>query len=387
MRGGTLPRLYRSSYRRSTAPAGVPLAKVFSNSFPRSFIDSLSDYKDRLQLDKFQNELLSLLSFFPDGDNTRKVRILKVPVSRVPSETGFINEVCIYPKGRSHYDPNLKHLLLVHGYGAGLGFFLKNLDRISEYGCSNGWMIHAIDLYGYGCSSRPQFPCSESLSSSVVTEWFTQTLRQWFEKRVSSTRDDTLVVAHSMGAYLCALFNMQHPEFFNRLVMCSPAGISVPESDIPIPTWFNYLWNKNVSPFFIVRYANILGSKLVSGWTSRRFACLTPFEQEALHRYAYGIFNAPGSGEYVLNYLLAAGGIPRNPLRDAIEKLKCDLCWVYGEDDWMDVHGGRRCHELMNENRSNSSEYYVVPNSGHHLYLDNHSVFNDIVVSQMKKYN
>ena len=48
----------------------------------------------------------------------------------------------------------MNRLIMSHGYGAGLGFYLKNFDALLAH---DNWVIHAVDLLGYGCSSRPEF--------------------------------------------------------------------------------------------------------------------------------------------------------------------------------------------------------------------------------------
>ncbi|ODV96932.1 hypothetical protein PACTADRAFT_48722 [Pachysolen tannophilus NRRL Y-2460] len=374
------------SYRRSTAPSGVPLTKILSNSFPLSLKESFKDYLDRKNLEEFQKNLLSSLSFYPQADQYRYSKILKI---KIDNNGNYLNEFCIYPRGKSEKDfKNIKHLILIHGYGAGLGFFINNLTEISKYGSLNDWCIHAIDLLGYGTSSRPKFPHHLQYSELETAEsWFTKSLKAWFEKRGldNLNSNQILVCSHSLGAYISCVTNMEYPQLFKKLILVSPAGISKPASPPVIPQWFHYLWNKNVSPFALVRYTGALGSLFVSGWTSRRFGKLKNAKQrELLHKYSYGIFNAPGSGEYFLNYVLAPGGVPRKPLIDKIHKIQCNLTWCYGEDDWMDLVGGKRASDIVNERTNFKSEYHIIPDSGHHVYLDNIKAFNSLVIEEMK---
>ena len=46
-------------------------------------------------------------------------------------------------------------VVLIHGYAASLGLFIDNFDLLSS---APGIKIHAIDLLGFGFSSRPKFP-------------------------------------------------------------------------------------------------------------------------------------------------------------------------------------------------------------------------------------
>lgn len=115
---------------------------------------------------------------------------------------------------------------------------------------------------------------------------------------------------------------------------------------------------------------------------------------EALHRYAYAIFNKRGSGEYLLSFALKCGGEPRLSLEqqlfdgkksDILKNSNCDWLWLYGDDDWMDVNGGLRVSRFLKEKLKQKSNVIIVPHSGHHLYLDNYKFFNNILTKEMQK--
>lgn len=299
-----------SYHPKPSSPSAIPLNEIIlklPNLFPRSLEQSARDFKDfKLNAGALQSELLATLPFFPAGDSRRTAEIIRTTVD---AQGNYINEFNIRPTAVDT-SKTMKHLILVHGYGAGLGFFLKtfeNLNLINE-----NWMIHAIDLPGYGFSSRPPFPFKVGDSTPAqVEQWFHSRFHRWMERRgLLETPENNMVVAHSMGAYLTALYANKHPGHFKKLVMCSPAGVchSAPEMrKRPPPWWFAKLWDKNISPFSLVRNANVLGSKLTSGWSYRRLGqllkdkVLNARQHEALHRYAYAIFNRKGSGEYLLS--------------------------------------------------------------------------------------
>lgn len=376
------PKVRVSPYKRSTHPTSVPLSKLFSNNFPLSLKESLEDYKLRHQPLKFQHDLLSLLPFYPYPDLTgRSSKVLKVVVD---DKNNYINEFVIYPPGKSqNNESDCFHLIMVHGYGAGLGFYIKNFDKISMG--SRKWIIHSIDLLGYGCSSRPKFYPN---NLEQVENWFHNSFQKWMEKR-NIPCEKTIIMAHSMGAYLMATYGIKRdPKFCNKLLMVSPGAVIKHRKKVYVPEYFRKLWERNISPFSIVRKAGPLGSKVVSAWSSRRFAKLSFKESKLLHKYSYGIFQGNGSGEYMLNYLLAPGADARHPLIErGIHKLKCDLSWWYGKEDWMDKKGGELCSNIINNTSgiSNKSDVKIIEDSGHHIYLDNIDKFNSMVIEEMEK--
>lgn len=369
-----------SNYAPPTPPSSIPLSKFLSlfGMFPLLVRQSYRDYRSRHDHTRAQHNLLRTLPFYPLQDS--KGRLSKV-ISTSVGDGNFINEFVIY-------GPNLtstpNHLVIVHGYGAGLGFFLHNLDAASSL---DNWIVHAVDLLGYGCSLRPPF-ISDYNNKDRVLAWFHDSFDKWLTAR-EIPRDRTMVMAHSMGAYLMATFGIDRdPNFCKKIIMVSPGAVCN-HRPVPVPRYFAYLWEQNILPFLLVRASGVFGSKLVSGWSSRRFARFPENEQTLFHRYAYSIFLAPGLGEYMLNCLLAPGAQPRHPLiLQNLQNVNCQWRWWYGEHDWMDSSGGHEASRLINQQHSICrSSVTRVPDSGHHLYLDNPKRFNSLLLEEMKSFN
>jgi cardiolipin-specific phospholipase len=428
-----------SSHRKPTNPSGVPLSQISPKLFPLSFSESFKDYMKKGKLLDVQDELLSSLPFYPEPSKTHSAKVIKFESSNslvFPD----INEFHVKPirEKTSSSPSNEKHLVIMHGYGAGLGFFIKNIESLAQR--HPDWHIHAIDLPGYGCSTRVDFPSNiPTENHETVEKLFTIPLRDWFVARGLDEKN-TITVAHSMGGYFSLLLQMyevngngyinenefnflkKRMDFFNKkkanlqnerferqrdllsstsenprrfwdtLVLVSPGGIFDHRTEdiaAKIPNWFTHLWNRNISPFSLVRNTGPLGSLFVSGWTSRRFAIDNLIDEKlrtSLHRYAYGIFNAKGSGEYMLNYILAPGAVPRHPLLHRLEQIKHyagNTVWLYGSHDWMDEKAGYLASKKLRDISPFRSEYGIVPDAGHHIYLDAFEKFNDIISKQM----
>lgn len=265
-----------------------------------------------------------------------------------------------------------ENLVMLHGYGAGLGFFYKNFEGLSRV---KGWKLYALDMLGMGRSSRPPFKIHAKDQAGKITEaenWFIDALEEW---RVMKKIEKFTLLGHSLGGYMAVAYALKYPGHLNKLILASPVGIpedpyamaaDMPEpedsamaneflqdqeddivnrngnlktngdnnnflnarskaesmkkktADVPprrpIPKWLSYLWDANISPFSIVRWSGPLGPRFVSGWTSRRFSHLSETESDVLHTYAYSLFRQRGSGEYALAYVLAPGAFARSPL-------------------------------------------------------------------------
>ncbi|KAH8158049.1 hypothetical protein CIB48_g10200 [Xylaria polymorpha] len=325
-------------------------------------------------------------------------------------------------------------LVMLHGYGAGLGFYYKNFEPLSRL---TGWKIYALDWLGMGNSKRPPFKITAKDPKDKITEaenWFIDSLEEWRKVR---KLDKLTILGHSLGGYLAISYALKYPGHINKLILASPVGIpedpyamnaEMPEpsestfqdeftvdqqettthhdndrlesakngtSDAntpkkrPYPSWLVWLWDANVSPFSIT-----------------------------LHDYAYSLFRQKGSGEYVLPYVLAPGAHARRPVINrihsvgrqiitpatdsapAVKETGFPIVFMYGENDWMDVAGGLASEERLKEaqakvlsqasdeerrKENGSCKVLVVTKAGHHLYLDNPDEFNDYITKELNE--
>ncbi|KAI9830925.1 MAG: hypothetical protein M1819_005307 [Sarea resinae] len=383
-----------------------------------------------------------------------------------------------------------QNLVMLHGYGAGLGFFYKNFEGLSRL---KGWKLYALDMLGMGRSSRPPFRVHAKDPTGKITEaenWFIDALEEW---RIKKQIDRFTLMGHSMGGYMAVAYALKYPGHLNKLILASPVGIpedpyavraDMPEPDSsalqnefsqdegdvvnksnpkivesdkvgdknnllqartkaerdsdvgqakdkntpsaprrPLPKWLVYLWDANISPFSIVRWAGPLGPRFVSGWTSRRFGHLPPEEAQALHDYSYSLFKQRGSGEYALAYILAPGAFARSPLIRRIggvgrqlispegtstssvalaEKRRehgVPVVLMYGENDWMDIAGGYAAEQKLKEAKevalqnateqerkadTGSAKVVIIKRAGHHLYLEGYEQFNEVMLKEMQ---
>jgi len=275
---------------------------------------------------------------------------------KLPGKDRAINEFSVERVGEDVEN----NFVMLHGYGAGLGFFYKNFEPMSR---REHWRLYALDMLGMGRSSRPPFRIHSKDREGKIREaenWFVDALEEW---RVEKKIERFTLLGHSLGGYMAVCYALKYPGRLNKLILASPVGIPedpyamqepMPDAggedgvgDIvqgemsngkdgnnflnaksknaanantnapakrPYSKWFTWLWDQNVSVFSFVRWSGPLGPRLVSGWTSRRFSQMPQEEASALHDYSYSLFRQRGSGEYALSYVLAPGAYARSPL-------------------------------------------------------------------------
>lgn len=276
------------------------------------------------------------------------------------------------------------------GYGGAFAFYWQNLAAMCSIPNSR---IYLMDLLGMGLSGRPKFPhikvkgdpnTSENIKSRVsqAEDFFLDSFEDFAKKEKI---DNFTMIGHSLGGYLSTAYALRRPERVNRLILISPVGIpkspyhndeeeeaKVGENRIPVErelredqrqttsgqasssrsslasspsessktadklkmppkTWWTYLWEKNISPFSLVRVSSFMGPKLVSRYAARRFGLFPPEVQTDLFGYLYSVYGQPGSGEYCLAHILSPGAFARWPLITRIKQLQGDIPVSFGE--------------------------------------------------------
>ncbi|KAH6895549.1 Alpha/Beta hydrolase protein [Thelonectria olida] len=430
--------------------------------FPLGYKDAAYQWWSSLSPASVEHNVLSLMPYLKEATGaitnpnvTDKPdpyghRIWRRSMVQLSGKNRALNEVSVERVGEETEET----LVMVHGYGAGLGFFYKNFEPLTRM---RGLKLYALDMLGMGNSTRPPFKIHAKDKEEQITEaenWFIDALEEW---RKARKIERFTLLGHSLGGYLAVSYAIKYPGHLKKLILASPVGIpedpyavnaSMPEPNEstleaeftqdqettteaattlarhkptkvvikrPMPGWFVWLWDQNISPFSVVRLTGPLGPRFVSGWSSRRFNHLPPDESKALHDYSFSIFKQKGSGEYALAYLLAPGAYARRPVINRIQEVGrqpipqtdsakvlketgIPIVFMYGENDWMDVAGGLAAQEKLNQTKrkvlqhateeekrseNGSTKVLLVSKAGHHLYLDNPDEFNDMIRKEL----
>lgn len=99
-------------------------------------------------------------------------------------------------------DSSEEKVVLLHGYGAGTGFFFQNIAALAARPNSR---LFAIDWLGMGRSSRPPYSVPLEAMHSDLTRvqaaesWFVDSLEEWRKK---AGIEKMKLVGHSLGGYL-----------------------------------------------------------------------------------------------------------------------------------------------------------------------------------------
>ncbi|CAK5275774.1 unnamed protein product [Mycena citricolor] len=319
-------------------------------------------------------------------------------------------------------------VVLLPGYGAGIGFFFPNLPTLAQWSGNRRSSVYAVDWLGMGRSARVPFtikaPRKDTPKRVAEAEsFFIDSLESWRKKM---KLEQMTLIGHSLGGYLSVAYALKYPTRVNKLILLSPAGVprdpeqtTAPERELEPPPasptstvepathakveavraeqsqqrqrytrtrrLFMYLWEEGWSPFQVVRSTMFWAPMLIGKYSARRFTGLTPEETNSMHDYIQHITLAKGSGEYCISHILAPGAHARMPLVDRVAALKIPVTFVYGDHDWMDPEGGEQSVENLRKAGNGNARSYIVNGAGHHVYLDNPDAVNSLLVKELNR--
>eukprot|EP01116_Phalansterium_solitarium_P020757 TRINITY_DN6217_c0_g2_i1.p1 TRINITY_DN6217_c0_g2~~TRINITY_DN6217_c0_g2_i1.p1 ORF type:complete len:244 (-),score=67.81 TRINITY_DN6217_c0_g2_i1:6-737(-) len=150
-------------------------------------------------------------------------------------------------------------LVLLHGFGAGLGFWGCNLAELAEHNT-----VYAIDLPGFGRSSRA-VPQAGLRTAEQAEAYFVETIDAWC---AANQLDRFALLGHSFGGYLSALYAIKHPNKIAKLIMADPWGVPPPpppEQLQKYPLRYRRIGRvlSSVNPLSTIRVAGAWGQSLI----------------------------------------------------------------------------------------------------------------------------
>jgi pimeloyl-ACP methyl ester carboxylesterase len=102
-----------------------------------------------------------------------------------------------------------KILLFIHGLGGYLKHWQFNVSELS-----NEFRCIAVDLAGYGKSSKGDYSGSMTFHAGILAEFITEL-----------NLENVWLVGHSMGGQISMTLALSHPSHIEGLVLAAPAGI------------------------------------------------------------------------------------------------------------------------------------------------------------------
>lgn len=273
-------------------------------------------------------------------------------------------------------------IVLLHGLGGGVAIWCLNLDALAATR-----PVYAIDLLGFGRSSRPTF----SSNAEVAETQLVNSVEEW---RQEMGLEKIILLGHSLGGFLATSYAIKHPDNVKHLILADPWGF--PEKPKDPPKWNAPLWARAIAsmvqplnPLWAVRFAGPFGPWLIQKVRpdlSRKFAPILEDEDTSVvSSYIFQCNAQSPTGESAFHTMMDGFGWAKNPMIRRVDDLKesVPITLLYGSRSWVDKSPG----EKIRENRSKDAyvDIQMVQGAGHHVYADKYELFNKYVIEACQK--
>lgn len=274
--------------------------------------------------------------------------------------------------------PELRNtpIVLLHGMGAGVAFWVLNLDSLAQ-----SRPVYAIDILGFGRSSRPSF----SSDAMIAENQLVRSIEEW---RREMKIKNMILLGHSMGGFLATSYAISYPERVKHLILGDPWGFPERPKEIGAPLWVRAIAKLygNVNPLWILRAAGSYGQWVVQKTRPdilRKFQEVveqhsTGGDDNLMAQYIHQCNAQNPTGESAFHAMMSGFGWAKNPMLNRIHELREDkpITLLYGSRSWID----KSSWDLVKQARPSSFvNTQVISGAGHHIFADKPEVFNDYV--------
>uniref|UniRef100_A0A3B5MGB3 1-acylglycerol-3-phosphate O-acyltransferase ABHD5 n=1 Tax=Xiphophorus couchianus TaxID=32473 RepID=A0A3B5MGB3_9TELE len=276
---------------------------------------------------------------------------------------------------------NKTPMVVLHGFGGGVGLWAQNVEALSQ-----DRPVYALDLLGFGQSTRPVF----STDPLEAEAQFVESIEQW---RAKVGVESMIILGHNLGGFLAVSYAIKYPARLKHLILVEPWGFpevqETMEADRPIPVWIKALGAmfSPFNPLASLRLVGPLGKSPTLVQTLRpdfkkKFSSM--FSDNTVSEYIYHLNVQSPSGETAFKSMMDSCGWAKRPMLQRLDQLHPDIpiSIIYGSRSSIDSTSAASIKEM----RTNSHvEIITMRGAGHYVFADQADDFNNKVLQVCEK--
>ncbi len=260
-------------------------------------------------------------------------------------------------------------LVLVHGFGASIGHWRKNIPVLA----AAGYRVFAIDLLGFGGSDKPPLNYTMELWQELLKDF-----------SAAHIQEPAVFVGNSIGGLLSLMVLANHPEIAagGILINCA-GGLSHRPHELNPPLRlvmgaFNKLVRSKITGRLVferIRQKSQIRRSLLQVY--RNSDAVTDELVDLLYAPACD----PGAQEVFAAILTAPPGPTPAEL---LPNVKVPLLVIWGEaDPWTPINGAKIFQELSQKGQP--VEVKLIPNAGHCPHDEVPDVVNPLIINWLAR--
>lgn len=248
-------------------------------------------------------------------------------------------------------------LILIHGLGSYSPAYKKNIEQLR-----NEYRVIAIDLPGYGKSTKKNYEYSMSFFANVVHDFMDK-----------MNIEKASLVGHSMGGQISMMTALSYPESVDKLILIAPAGFETFTAGQK--EWFR-------------------------GVITKKGVMLTPVES-IIANIGYNFYDMPEDAQFMIDdriemrtakefegYAYAneksVSGMVDEPVFDYLDQIKAPTLVIFGKNDNLIPNrflnpGKTEAIAKQGAEKIPNSEMHIVSKAGHFVHFEKSEEVNQII--------
>ena len=260
-------------------------------------------------------------------------------------------------------------LVLVHGFGASIGHWRKNIPFLA----SGGYRVFAIDLLGFGGSDKPPLNYTMELWSELLKDF-----------QATHIQAPTVFIGNSIGGLLSLMAIANHPETAAGAVLINCAGgLSHRPHELNPPlrvamSAFNRLVRSRIT-------GKVIFNRVRQKAQIRRTLLQVYRNREAVTDELVDLLYAPScdpGAQHVFASILSAD--PGPTPAQLLPKVKHPLFVIWGADDpWTPITGTK----IFQQASENGQQIQItpIPKAGHCPHDEVPDIVNPLILEWLGK--
>ena len=262
-----------------------------------------------------------------------------------------------------------KPLLLIHGFGASIGHWRKNIPVLAEA----GYRVFALDLLGFGASDKADVKYTLELWQSQIKDFWSEHINE-----------PTVFIGNSIGALISLMLVTNYPEIAAGAVLINCAGGLNHR-----PGELNPVLGTVMGAFTKLMSYPVTGNLIFNNVRRKSQIRRTLYQvyrdrnavTDELVEMLYQPSCDKGAQKVFASVLTAP---PGTSPKELLPNLTLPLLVIWGEKDpWTPVSGATIYQDLAEENSNVNFE--LVENAGHCPHDENPQAVNAKIIDWLSK--
>ncbi|HEY9910039.1 MAG TPA: alpha/beta fold hydrolase [Thermosynechococcaceae cyanobacterium] len=259
-------------------------------------------------------------------------------------------------------------LLLLHGFGASIGHWRKNISVLA----AGGYRVFAIDLLGFGGSDKPAIDYSVEVWQELLKDFWS-----------AQIQEPTVYIGNSVGGLLSLIMLADHPETAAGGVLLNSAGglnhrpgELNPPLRIAMAAFNSVVRSPRLGGFMF----NRIRQKARIRSTLQQVYCNRLVVTDELVDLLYEPSCDPGAQQVFASVLTAPPG--PSPL-ELLPKVTAPLLVLWGEaDPWTPINSAKI---YQNHGKTHPLQFVPIPATGHCPHDENPDAVNSLILAWLKE--